>query len=86
MCIGGRARACKRFSEPTKTLSIRNHVRGIGGISTPLNSKVDLLGTVMPATILMHPVKVKKLRQHLKYLQLFIVRQRDSSYSKYFAL
>jgi hypothetical protein len=38
MCIGRRARACKRLSEAAKTLTTRDHVRGIGGPSTPLNT------------------------------------------------
>jgi hypothetical protein len=39
MCIGRRARACKRLSEAAKTLTTRDHVKGIGGTSTPLNRK-----------------------------------------------
>jgi hypothetical protein len=38
MCIGRRARACKKLSEAAKTLTTRDHLRGISGMSTPLNN------------------------------------------------
>jgi hypothetical protein len=34
MCIGRRVRACKRLSGAAKTLTTRDHVRGISGPST----------------------------------------------------
>jgi hypothetical protein len=34
VCIGRRMRACKRLSEAAKTLTTRDHVRGISGPST----------------------------------------------------
>jgi hypothetical protein len=37
MCIGRRVRACKRLSEAAKTLTTRDHVRGISGPSTLFN-------------------------------------------------
>jgi hypothetical protein len=37
MCIRRRVRACKRLLEAAKTLTTRDHVRGISGPSTLLN-------------------------------------------------
>jgi hypothetical protein len=39
MCIGRRVRACTRLSEAAKALTTLDHVIGISGTSTPLNSK-----------------------------------------------
>jgi hypothetical protein len=44
MCIGRRVRACKRLSEAAKTLTTRDHVRGISGPSTPFNRNVGEKG------------------------------------------
>jgi hypothetical protein len=41
MCIGRRKRACKRLSEAAKTLTTRDHVKGISGRSTPLNTTYE---------------------------------------------
>jgi hypothetical protein len=38
MCIRRRVRACKRLSEAAKTLTTRDHVRGISGPFTFLNT------------------------------------------------
>ena len=38
-CIRRRVRVCTRLSEAAEALTTRDHVRGIGGSSTLLNSK-----------------------------------------------
>jgi hypothetical protein len=44
MCIRRRVRACKRLLEAAKTLTTRDHVRGISGLSTLFNkTEADLV-------------------------------------------